>query len=652
MLRSIQQRDLDRNRWIKITMGVILGLIIVSMVITLIPGLMNGTTGGDAPDAIASVGGKSITIVDFQQEFQQATRNQAIPPMLRAAYSKQVLDQMIFQRALEFEADRLGMRVTPEEQTERIKELLPTAWSGSTWLKDRYPNEVQTKYGMTVDQFEGLLRDDMLTEKFHEMVTDGITVTPQEIAQEFIWRNEKVKIDYVFIKPADLASSIHPSDADLTAWFAKNSSAYQVPERRSARYALLDLSKLRAATQVSDDSLRAYYNEHIDDYKVENRAHVEHILFKTIGKTDAEIAEIHQKAEDVLKQAKHGANFEDLAKKYSEDDGTKPKGGDLGWIVDGQTVPEFQQAAFSVPKGSISDLVKTQYGFHIIKVLDRETAHTRTFEEVRDSILQPVLDQKVSAEAEDVSNQMAAAVRQSDRQSLDDLAKKFHLDVGETPPVAVTDPILPLGNSPELHQVLFGLHTGELSQPIQGESGFVILTVKDILEAHQGTLAEVHDRVLADYQREKSFDLASARAQELSKRAQAGEDFDKAAKELDLGVKTSDAFARAGSIPDVGTAKQLATAFKMTVGQVSGPTRAGGNWVVFRIVTHDPPNMEDLAKQKDDIQQQLLQSKQNAAFDAFHTTLIDRLTKEGKLTINADAMNRVTHPSSPAAILL
>jgi peptidyl-prolyl cis-trans isomerase D len=645
MLRSIQQRDLDRNRWIKITMGVILGLIIVSMVITLIPGLMNGTTGGDAPDSIASVGGENITIVDFQQEFQQVTRNQAIPPMLRAAYSKQVLDQMIFQRALEFEADRLGMRVTPEEQTERIKELLPTAWSGSTWLKDRYPNEVQTKYGMTVEQFESLLRDDMLSEKFHEMVTDGITVTPQEITQEFIWRNEKVKIDYALIKPADLAASIHPSDADLAAWFAKNSSHYQVPERRSARYALLDLSKLRAATQVSDDSLRAYYNEHIDDYKVENRAHVEHILFKTIGKTDAEIAEIHQKAEDVLKQAKHGANFEDLAKKYSEDDGTKPKGGDLGWIVDGQTVPEFQQAAFSVPKGSISDLVKTQYGFHIIKVLDRETAHTKSFEEVRDSILQPVLDQKVSAEAGDISNQMAAAVRQSDRQSLDDLAKKFHLDVGETPPVAATDPILPLGNSPELHQVLFGLHTGELSQPIQIESGFVILTVKDVLEAHQGTLAEVHDRVLADYQREKSFDLASARAQELSKRAQAGEDFDKAAKSLDLAVKTSDAFARAGSIPDVGTAKQLAAAFKMTVGQVSGPTRTGDNWVVFRIVTHDAPNMEDLAKQKDDIQQQLLQTKQNAAFDAFHTTLIDRLKKEGKLTINNDAMNRVTHPS-------
>jgi peptidyl-prolyl cis-trans isomerase D len=645
MLRSIQQRDLDRNRWVKITMGIILGVIIVTMVITLIPGLMNGTTGGDVPDAIASVGGQSISVADFQQEFDRATRNQAIPQMLRGAYTKQVVDQMIFQRALEFEGDRLGIRVTPEEQTERIKELLPTAFSGNTWLQDRYPSEVQTRYGMSVQEFETALRDEMLTEKFREMVTDGVTVSTQDIAQEFLWRNDKVKVAYALIKPADLAASIHPSDADLSAWFAKNSSRYQVPERRSARYALLDLSKLRATTQVSDDSLRAYYNEHIDDYKVENRAHVEHILFKTVGKTDAEIAEIHQKAEDVLKQAEHGGNFEDLAKRYSEDDATKPKGGDLGWIVDQQTVPEFQQAAFSLPKGSISDLVKTQYGFHIIKVLDRETAHTKTFEEIRDSILQPVLEQKVSAEANDISSQMAAAVRQSDRQPLDDLAKKFHLDVGDTAPVAIGDPMLPLGNALELHQVLFQLHSGELSQPIQIESGFVILTVKDVVPAHQGTLAEVHDRVLADYQREKSIILASTRAQELSKRAQGGEDFDKTAKSLDLVVKTSDSFARSGSIPDVGSAKQLAAAFKMTIGQVSGPTQTGENWIVFRTVSHDAPNPEDIAKQKDDIQQQLLQTKQNAAFDAFRTTLINQLKKEGKLTINAEAMNRITHPS-------
>lgn len=645
MLKSIQQRDLEKNRWIKISMGVILGIIILAMVVTLIPGLLTGTTGASSPDAVATIAGQSITVNDFQQQFDQATRNQTIPPMLRGAYARQVLDQMVFQHALEYEAGRLGMSVTPEEETERIKEILPSAWSGNTWLKDRYTTEVETRTGMSVSEFETLLRNEMLLDKFRELVTDGITVTPDEVAREFRWRNEKVKIDYALIKPSDLASSIHPSDAELAAWFAKNSSRYQIPEKRSARYALLDLSKLRANTQVSDATLRAYYNSHLDDYKVENRVNVEHILFKTVGKTDAEIAEIQKRAADVLKQAKHGANFEDLAKKYSEDDGTKDKGGALGWIVEGQTVPEFQQAAFSLPKGSISDLVKTQYGFHIIRVLDRETAHTKTFEEVRDSILQPVLDEKVNTEASDTASQMAAAVRQSDRQPLDDLAKKFNLEVGVTTLAGMTDPLLPLGDSPELHQALFALHTGELSQPIEIDSGYVIIAVKDIQSAHQATLAEVHDRVLTDYQNEKSVDLARSSAEDLSKHAQAGEDFAKAAKSLGLTVKSSDSVARSGSIPDIGSGKQFAAAFNMSVGQVSAPTQSGTNWFVYRVVAHEPPNLADLATQQSDLQQQLLQTKQSAAFEAFRTALLDRLTKEGKLTYNKDVVDRIMKSS-------
>jgi peptidyl-prolyl cis-trans isomerase D len=643
MLKSIQQRDLDRNRWIKVTMAVILGIIIISMVVTLVPGLMSGTVGGASPDAVASVGGHDITVTDFQREFNQVTRNQSVPPMMRGIYARQILDQMIFEQALQYEAARMGLEVTPEELSARLKEILPTAWVGGVWQKDAYVNEVQTRTGMSVDQFESAVRDDMLQQKFRELVTDGIAVSPAEVEQQFRWTNEKVKIDYVSIKPADLAPSIHPSDADLAAWFASNSARYQIPEKRSARYALLDLAKLRADTHVSDDVLKAYYNANIDQYKVENRVHAEHILFKTVGKTDAEIAEIRQKAEDVLKQAKHGANFEDLAKKYSEDDATKPKGGDLGWIVDGQTVPEFQQVAFSLPKGAISDLVKTQYGFHIIKVLDHENAHTKSFEEVRDSILQPVLDEKVSAEAADISDKLAAAIRQSDRQPLDDLAKKFNLQLGEVPPISATEALGSLGNSPDLHRALFEMRPGELSEPIQIDSGYVILTVNQIFPAHQATLAEVHDQALADYQKENSVVLARNRAQELAKNAQ-GSNLDQAAKALDLAVKTSDPFARSGSIA-VGTGKQLEAAFGMAVGQISPATQVGDNWVVYRVAEHDTPSPDELAKQRDTIQQQLLQTKQNAAFEAFHTSLVDRLKKEGKLSINSDVVNRVTSSS-------
>ncbi len=621
-------------------MGVILVLICVSMVVTLVPGLMSGQANTSSAGSIATVAGQTITIEDFQREYNQVARNQQIPPMMRSIYARQLLNDMIFQRALDYEAARLGMQITPEEEAERIKEILPNAWSGNTWLKDRYASEVQQSTGMTVEQFESELRAEMLSEKFRQIVTDGVAVTPAEIEQEFRWRNEKAKIEYALVKPADLAASIHPSDAELAAWFAKNSSRYQIPEKRVARYALLDLAKLRASTQVSDDALHAYYNANIDEYRVENRVHVEHILFKTIGKTDAEIAEIRKTAEGVLQQAQHGANFEELARKYSEDDASKAKGGDLGWIVEGQTVPEFQQAAFSLPKGGISGLVKTQYGFHIIKVLDHETAHTKSFDEVRASILPIVLDQRVNQEANSISDQMAEAVRESDRQPIDALAAKFHLDLGDTPPVSISDPLGPLGNSPDLHQTLFALHPGELSQPIQTDTGYAVLTVKDVLPAHQAALAEVHDQALADYQREQSVQLAHSRAEELAKRSQGGGNFDQAAKALGLAVKTSDFFARNSTVPDVGTGSQLSAAFNIPAGQVAAPAQVEGNWLVYRVLDHQAANPDDLAKQKDGIARELLQTDQNAAFDAFHNALVNRLKKEGKLKINSEAVNR------------
>jgi peptidyl-prolyl cis-trans isomerase D len=641
MLKSIQQRDLERNRWVKITMSILLGIICLSMLTYLIPG-MGSAAFSNSPDAVATIGGEQITAIDVQRKLSAALRGQAIPDVYKGIYAKQVLEQMIFTRALALEADRLGIRVTNQELSERIKQILPSAWNGDTWLKDRYASEVQTRAGMSVPEFEDYLRDQMLQERFHQLVTDGITVAPAEVQEEFRRRNEKVQIEYVLIKPEELASTIHPTDAELSAYYTKHVGQYQVPEQRSARYALLDLAKFRATTPVSDDALRAYYNAHIDEYKVDNRVHVEHILFKTVGKTDAEVAEIRQKAEDVLKKAKAGANFEDLAKKYSEDDGTKVKGGDLGWIVEGQTVPEFQQAAFTLPKGSISDLVKTQYGFHIIKVLDHETAHTKSFDEVKSSIQPVVLDEKVNLQANQISEQMASAVRQSNHQSLDDLAKKFNLELAEVPLTPATEPILAFGSSQDVRTALFQLRPGELSQPIQVPQGFAIVTPKDIQPAHQGTLAEVHDRVLADYQREKSLELAQSKAQELAKLAKGGEAFDKAAQSLNLTAKTSESVSRTGSIPDVGTGQMIEAAYSMPVGQASDAKQIAGNWLVYRVTAHESVNEGELAAQSDQIKQQLLQSKQAAAFDAFRTALEDRLKKEGKLVINADAMKRLT----------
>jgi len=640
MLRSIQQRDLDKNRWVKITMTVLLVIISLSMLTYLIPGFV-GSSFGSNPDAVATVGGTPITTQDVQQRLDLLSRGQNIPDALRGIYARQVLDQLIFQQALNVEADRLGLRVTPEETAQRIRQYLPSAFQGDTWLKDRYASEVQRLTNLSVSEFESEVQDGMLQEKFQHLVTDGLTVSPAEVQQEFRRRNDKVQIEYAIVKPADLAAGVHPSDAELSAYFSKHLAEYQIPEKRTARYALLNLETLREATKIPDSDVLNYYNSHLSDYKVENRVHVEHILFKTIGKTDAEIAVIRKQAEDVLAKAKHGANFEDLAKKYSEDDSSKPKGGDLGWIVEGQTVPEFQAAAFSLPNGSISDLVKTQYGFHIIKVIDHEPAHTKSLDEVRSQILPLLLDQKVSEEANRIFDQMAQAVRQSNRQSLDDLAKKFNLTVGDIPAISATDPILALGNPPDVRSAIFQLRPGELSMPIQTPQGYVIVSPTNILQGHQATLAEVHDKVLDAYQQAQGQLLAQQKANELAKAAQAT-DLSKAAKSLGLSTVTPEAFSRTGSVPDIGDAKILSDAFNMPDGRVSDAIQVAGNWLVFRVVSHQPANPADLASQAASIQTQLLQTKQNAAFEAFHKALVDRLTKEGKISVNQEVVRRLT----------
>src|SRR4029077_9911893 len=400
---------------------------------------------------------------------------------------------------------------------------------------------------------------------------------PSELQDEFKYKNEKVKLDYAFIKPEDLEAKITPDEAEIKAAYEKNRSRYQVPEKRVARYGLIDLNQLRQTAQVSDDELKAQYQQNIQQYQVPSRVHVEHILLMTVGKTDAEVEEIRKKAEDLLKQAKKGGNFEDLAKRNSEDPGTKDKGGDLGWIVQGQTVAEFEKAAFSLPKGAVSDLVKTQYGFHIIKVLDKETAHTKSFDEVKDSLRAPFLLSKAEKFASDTADKLSAAVRKSTKTPLDDLVKQFHLTAGETRPASAADPLLELGNSADIKEAIFRLRTGELGGPIRTDRGYVVLSLKEVLPAHQGSLEEVRDRVVTELKQQKANELARAKSDDLIKRVKAGEKFDAAAKALSLEPKTSDAISRSGSITGAASGKQLSAAFQLKAGDIGPPLSLGAN---------------------------------------------------------------------------
>jgi peptidyl-prolyl cis-trans isomerase D len=255
-------------------------------------------------------------------------------------YARQISQSTVFQKeSVRSEASR--RTVSDQERSDRIRQYLPTVYNGGTFVGiDTYAREVQTRFQMSVPAFEQAVKDGLVEEKFRKLLTDGISVSPAEIQEESRVQNEKIKLDYVLIKPEDLAAKLTLDNEQIKAYFEQNRSKYQIPEKRIVRYALVDINQLRQDTTVTDDELKAIYQQNIQDYQVKNRVHPEHILLFTKGKTDAEVVEIKKKAEDLLAQAKKkGANFEELAKKYSEDPGSKAKNGDLGWIEPGQTVP-------------------------------------------------------------------------------------------------------------------------------------------------------------------------------------------------------------------------------------------------------------------------------------------------------------------------
>jgi peptidyl-prolyl cis-trans isomerase D len=616
----------------RILLGVFVLVLGGSMLLYLVP--QSPVSGELSTDTVAKIGDESVSVQDVRQQLNQIEQRNPNMRPLESLYAQQILKQLVFQKELEYEAKRLGISVSDQEQADRIRRYVPTAFNGGAFVgRDRYAAEVQARYQMTVQVFEELVRQGLLEEKFRKLVTDGISVGPAELQDEFRYKNEKVKLDYALIKPEDLEAKISPDEAETRAAYEKNKSKYQVPERRVARYALVDVNQIRQSVQVSDDMLKQQYQSNIQQYQVPNRVHVQHILFMTVGKTDAEVDEIKKRAEDVLKQVKKGNKFEDLAKKYSEDPGSKDKGGDLSWITQGQTVPEFEKTAFSLAPGQVSDLVKTQYGFHIIKVVEKETAHTKPFEEVKDSLRAPLLLSQADKLAGDTADKLAAAIRQSNKISLDDLANQYHLTVSETRPVSATDPLLELANSKEAKAAIFQLRIGELNLPVRTDRGYVVLSVKSILPAHQGLLEEVRDRVIADLKHEKSTEMAKSRAEELIKRVKAGEKFDVAAKALGLEPKTSDPVARDGSIAGTASGKQVSAAFNLKAGDVAAPLSLGQNWLVYRVAEKTEANPADFDKQKKQLTEELLQSKRTLAFEAFQTALDNRLKQEGRLKL-------------------
>jgi len=612
-----------------------LGIVSVGMVLVLAP-LPSSVTGEMESNSLAEIGGQKITTQDLDKTVRQQFQRQQMnyEPAVAAILAPQIFESLVQEDATRLEARKLGLEATSQEVQAKAQ-LVPGLYNNGVFIGR---DEFERVSGMTLDKFEAQLRDDIVAEKLRYAVTDGVQVTPAEIRDEFNKRNTKVKIEYAVFDPSQFVKDVKVTPEALETYFKQNAARYKQPEERQVRYILDDTARIQQQAQVTDDDVRRYYENHLVDYRVPDRVHLAQILFKTTGKLPAEAAAAEGTARDVLNQLKAGKDFAELAKRYSEDTTSSQKGGDMGWIVRQQMVKEVEVPAFSMRPGQVSDLIKTGYGIQIIKILDKQSAHLQSLDEVKNDIRTELGQQKFSNAEQAAADDLGRRFRANPK-DFEAIAKQMGFEVKETPLFKYKEAVPDFGNSEAFANLASQLHQGEVGQPIIVPKGVAVIQVSQIVPAHPAKLDEVRATVEQDYKNAQSKVIAAQKAKELADKAKS-QDFKAAAKALGLTVKESNDVAQQDNIENVGSTSSLLGLFAMQPGQTSDVVAAGANQVVFRVVSYTPPNEADLPKQQDQIAEEMADRKRSLAFDIYRQNLKQQLVRSGELKINNKALDQ------------
>jgi peptidyl-prolyl cis-trans isomerase D len=641
----------------KIILGGLLTIICVFMVITLVPGFGNTDFFGAhaRPGVVATVDGSDITRLEVERQAKQMIQQQfprggAQAASLLPFFAAQAAEQLIQREALAAEARRLGLRATDDDVREELQHgrYAEIFFPNGNFIGQAAYEERLEQANLTVPQFEQDVKEEILIEKVRALVAGSAMVSDAEVWEKFLKDNAKVKFDYAVLRKDDILKTIHPTDTELKAYYDQHKASYanSIPEKRKLGYVWIDIAKLQADIAPTAQEIQAYYDQHRDEYRSPEQVKVRHILIKTPlpgpdGKVDpAGVEQARKKAEDVLKQLKAGGDFAELAKKYSEDTASAKDGGSLGWIERGRTVPEFEKVAFSLPKGSTSDLVESSYGFHIIQVEDKQDAHVKTLEEVKAQI-EPILKHDKAAQAADAK--ATTLLNQARTVGLDKAAAKQGVEVVTTDFVSRTDTLPGIGNSTQFMDAAFTEPENSPPDELQLSEGYAIFDVLAVKPPATPTFDDIRSRVENEFKQERAASLLSQKTRELSDRAKAEHDLKKAAQELGAVMKTSDLVAPDGQVPELGSLTGPASVvFSMKPGEISGPIDTTTAGAVLELLERQEPTQQEFAAKKDQIRDTLFAQKQEELFDVYLSGLRERMQKSGKITINQQEWKSLT----------
>jgi peptidyl-prolyl cis-trans isomerase D len=640
MIRFLQQE----NKLTKIIFGVIIGAACISMVVYLVPGLMDNPTSTDAsvyatvrePGLAGRLFGETSSIKTTQvtQLAQRQLQQQRLPDFL-LSYMMTRSAQMLVQRAiLKQEADRLHLQVSDDDLRRELQTgpfaqyLFP---NGKFVGDDAYINFVQAAFGTTRSDFESQVKDDMELQRLQALITGGVTVPDSAVREAYRVQGTKVKFDYAVVSSDDIKKTINPSDAELQTYFKQNAAKYAqaVAETRKIEYAAFDASKIPGGKPaVSDAELHNYYAAHAMDYKTEEQVKTRHILIASKAGADAQSdAAAKAKAEDVLKQLQGGANFADLAKKYSEDPGSKDSGGELPMIPTSSLDPAYAKAAMALNPGQTSGLVKSAFGYHIIQTEQKQAMGIKPFDEVKASILQTLEQQKAGEAEQQFAQQLAD---QAKKDGLEKTAAAHGLHVVTTDYIGRDGVIGGLSDAAPLLTQAFTADKGAAPATVSTGDGFALFQVLDVRPAHAPDFAAYKTHVLDDYRSEKAPVLLQQQTDKLADRAKLLNDLKKAAAEMNVPVKSSDLVGQDAQVPDLGAMNGPgAVAFTLAKGAISGPISAGQAGVVLTVTDKQEPSAEETAKNFDATREQLLSEQRDQIFSVFMGTLSQKYEQGG-----------------------
>jgi peptidyl-prolyl cis-trans isomerase D len=527
---------------------------------------------------------------------------------------EQALELLINQQIVTRAAGELGLAITPQEIQSAILRF-PVFQNAGKFDQVRYV-ELLRMNQLTPEMFEQQLTEDLLQRKVEAFIKRQAAVGEEEVRTEVEFKNARIQLGYVMFDPRDFENKVKIEANQLEAYYREHTDQYQEPEKRQFAVVVFKLDNYLPNVKVTEEEIKRYYEDNSKRYRQEGQVRARHILFKLDSDaTGDQAAKVRAEAEKVLTEARKGTDFAELAKKYSQDT-SAPQGGDLGYFSREKMVPEFSDAAFKMKPGDISDLVRSPFGFHIIKVEEVRPEQITALETVRGEIELTLKKDKARNLARNDARDLA------DRAYADkEVQKSAHarnLDVQITPWLSQKDPIPNLGPAPQAMQKLFALTGDEISGTLEAQGNFLVAQLLSTQAATVMPFEAAKEQVVKDFKAEQSRQMAEQEANQLLRLAGELNSLEEAAKRKHLSTKKSQEFSRAQ--PDETLRLQPTTVndvFQLLPSRPFPPAAltVGNSYLACQLLSRNGPSPETLAEQQNSTWKTLTEEKQGQIWE-------------------------------------